>query len=164
MRTRIVEPKFEGLRLCLAVDGADRLVRLSFLGNGMAFDRHVLPDDTPDPFACPHIVTQLEEYFARTRTHFEFEIAPVGTEFQLEVWAALREIPYGETRSYSWLAKHLGRPDASRAVGAATAANPIAIVIPCHRVIGINGALTGFAGGLDVKSRLLELEQGSLFL
>jgi methylated-DNA-[protein]-cysteine S-methyltransferase len=103
---------------------------------------------------------QLDEYFAGRRRSFELELAPVGTPFQLEVWRTLREIPYGETRSYGEIARRLGRPESSRAVGAANGANPIPIVIPCHRVIGADGSLTGFGGGLAIKALLLDLEAG----
>lgn len=101
---------------------------------------------------------QLAEYFARERTDFDLELRPAGTPFELEVWEALRRIPYGETRSYGELARALGRPNASRAVGRANGANPIPIVVPCHRVIGADGSLTGFGGGLQAKTTLLELE------
>jgi methylated-DNA-[protein]-cysteine S-methyltransferase len=107
-------------------------------------------------------VGQLDEYFAGRRRRFELSLAPEGTPFQREVWYALTTIPYGETVSYSQLARLLGRPAASRAVGAANGQNPLPIVIPCHRVIGANGSLTGFGGGLAIKSRLLELEAGFL--
>lgn len=111
---------------------------------------------------------QLEEYFAGSRTTFDLKIEPIGTEFQNQVWALLREIPFGETRTYGQLATSLGLPNASRAVGRANATNPISIVVPCHRVIGASGALTGYAGGLDNKKWLLEFEaegrQGSLRL
>jgi methylated-DNA-[protein]-cysteine S-methyltransferase len=101
---------------------------------------------------------QLNEYFAGERTCFELELDFTGTEFQKEVWAALLEIPFGETRSYGDIARHIGRPKAVRAVGAANGRNPISIVAPCHRVIGTSGKLTGFAGGLDNKALLLKLE------
>ena len=101
---------------------------------------------------------QLNEYFAGERTCFELELDFTGTEFQKEVWAALLEIPFGETRSYSDIARRIGRPKAVRAVGAANGRNPISIVAPCHRVIGASGKLTGFAGGLDNKALLLKLE------
>lgn len=103
---------------------------------------------------------QLAEYFAGKRTEFSIALDPVGTDFQKQVWTALSEIPFGETRSYGQLARAIGRPSASRAVGAANGRNPISIVVPCHRVIGTSGALTGFAGGLKVKAQLLELERG----
>lgn len=101
---------------------------------------------------------QLEEYFRGERTEFELPLEPEGTEFQKQVWVQLQRIPYGETISYGELARRLGNPNASRAVGAANGRNPISIVIPCHRVIGSNGALTGFGGGLRVKEQLLDLE------
>jgi len=101
---------------------------------------------------------QLQEYFAGTRHGFELPLAPRGTPFQLAVWLALANIPYGRTTSYAGLAAQLDRPGASRAVGAANGRNPLPIVLPCHRVIGADGSLTGFAGGLAVKRFLLELE------
>lgn len=101
---------------------------------------------------------QLREYFAGTRRTFDLPLAPRGTAFQQRVWAALRAIPYGETRTYGELAAAIGSPNASRAVGMANHRNPIPIIIPCHRVIGANGTLTGYAGGLEIKRRLLALE------
>jgi methylated-DNA-[protein]-cysteine S-methyltransferase len=103
-------------------------------------------------------VAELEEYFAGSRRHFSVDIQPRGTDFQLSVWRALQKVPYGKTVSYGELAKRVGNPNASRAVGAANGANPIPIIIPCHRVIGAGGNLTGFGGGLAVKQFLLELE------
>jgi methylated-DNA-[protein]-cysteine S-methyltransferase len=102
---------------------------------------------------------QLGEYFAGTRTEFVLPLDFAGTEFQRSVWSALLTIPYGETRSYGDIARQIGRPTAVRAVGAANGRNPISIVAPCHRVIGANGKLTGFAGGLVTKAYLLALEQ-----
>ncbi|WP_413530330.1 methylated-DNA--[protein]-cysteine S-methyltransferase [Rahnella inusitata] len=101
---------------------------------------------------------QLNEYFAGKRTRFELDLDFNGTDFQKEVWAALLEIPFSETRSYSDIARRIGRPKAVRAVGAANGRNPISIVAPCHRVIGTSGKLTGFAGGLANKELLLRLE------
>jgi methylated-DNA-[protein]-cysteine S-methyltransferase len=101
---------------------------------------------------------QLKEYFAGERTAFALTLDMSGTGFQRQVWNALLTIPFGETRSYSQIARQIGRPDAARAVGAANGRNPVSIVAPCHRVIGAGGALTGFAGGLDAKARLLTLE------
>lgn len=103
---------------------------------------------------------QLREYFAGKRRCFNLPLDMRGTAFQRGVWEALLGIPFGETRSYGELAKQLGNPDASRAVGAANGRNPISIVVPCHRVVGSSGKLTGFAGGLETKARLLELERG----
>lgn len=102
---------------------------------------------------------QLAEYFNGERKTFSIPLEPIGTEFQQQVWRALRAIPFGETKSYIEIAKQIGNPNASRAVGAANGKNPIAIVVPCHRVIGASGKLTGFAGGLEAKAFLLALEQ-----
>lgn len=101
---------------------------------------------------------QLDEYFAGQRQQFELMLAPEGTPFQQSVWEALRQIPYGKTCSYKDIARKIARPKAYRAVGMANNRNPIAIIIPCHRVIGADGKLVGYAGGLDTKSKLLELE------
>lgn len=107
---------------------------------------------------------QLDEYFARARTSFELPLAPAGSPFERRVWDALRAIPYGTTVSYGELARRLGDPRATRAVRAANGRNPIAIIVPCHRVIGANGDLTGFGGGLDRKRWLLEHEGAVLTL
>jgi methylated-DNA-[protein]-cysteine S-methyltransferase len=104
-------------------------------------------------------IAQLEAYFAGELRRFDLPLAPEGTPFQREVWSALTVIPYGETVSYGELARRLGRPAASRAVGAANGQNPIPIVIPCHRVIGADGSLTGYGGGLERKRALLDLER-----
>jgi methylated-DNA-[protein]-cysteine S-methyltransferase len=112
-----------------------------------------------DPHPFEHLCEQLDEYFAGDRREFEVEVDPrTESEFEARVWRALREIPYGETESYGRLAERMGAPGQARAVGAANARNPIAIVIPCHRVIGADGSLTGYAGGLDRKRLLLDLE------
>jgi methylated-DNA-[protein]-cysteine S-methyltransferase len=102
--------------------------------------------------------TELEEYFAGTRTTFDLPLAPVGSAFQKKVWDALRRIPFGETASYGQIARAIGKPAASRAIGAANHRNPIAIIVPCHRVIGADGSMTGYGGGLRRKRLLLELE------
>lgn len=114
----------------------------------------------PDDPVLAEAARQLAAYFAGERTQFDLPLNPAGTAFQRTVWAALRTIPHGETRSYGALAAAIGRPGAARAVGAANARNPISIVVPCHRVIGAAGALTGFAGGLATKAALLALERG----
>lgn len=101
---------------------------------------------------------ELEEYFRGERRTFDLPLNPVGTEFQKKVWSALQTIPCGETRSYGEIAAQVGNPGASRAVGMANNKNPIAIMVPCHRVIGKNGSLTGYAGGLELKRKLLDLE------
>jgi methylated-DNA-[protein]-cysteine S-methyltransferase len=106
-------------------------------------------------------VTQLMEYFAGRRRQFELSLAPEGTPFQQRVWRALLDVPYGATISYAQLAARIGQPTASRAVGLANGTNPLPIVIPCHRVIGANGKLTGYGGGLPIKERLLALERGA---
>jgi len=101
---------------------------------------------------------QLASYFAGESKTFAVRLFPEGSDFQMQVWAALEEIPYGRTVSYRWVAERIGKPKAVRAVGAANGRNPISIIIPCHRVIGSDGSLTGYGGGLDVKRRLLRLE------
>ncbi len=107
----------------------------------------------------PEAERQLREYFEGKRTAFDVPLRPKGTDFQTRVWAALRDIPYGETRSYKQIAEAAGCPRGYRAVGMANHNNPISIIVPCHRVIGASGALTGFGGGLDVKEWLLALER-----
>jgi methylated-DNA-[protein]-cysteine S-methyltransferase len=109
-----------------------------------------------EPFA--DVSEQLSQYFAGERHDFEVQVAMAGTPFQRRVWDALQEIPYGETTTYGELAYRLGRPSASRAVGLANGRNPIAVIVPCHRVIGSDGGLTGYGGGLERKRFLLELE------
>jgi len=108
---------------------------------------------------CVHVVNQLKEYFAGTRKDFDLKVDPEGTEFQRKVWKTLQTIPYGQTISYGEQAARMGNPSASRAVGAANGSNPISIVIPCHRVIGASGALTGYASGVERKQWLLEHEE-----
>ena len=107
---------------------------------------------------------QLQEYFAGSRQRFDLALDPVGTEFQLQVWQVLRVIPYGTTITYGEQASRLGDRNKSRAVGAANGRNPISIIVPCHRVVGSTGALTGFAGGIEAKSWLLRHEQGAATL
>ncbi|OAA25766.1 methylated-DNA-(protein)-cysteine S-methyltransferase [Frankia sp. EI5c] len=115
-------------------------------------------DHQEDPLLAA-AARQLDEYFAGRRTTFDLPLRPAGTDFQRRVWSALREIPYAETVSYGDLAHRLGQPGASRAVGLANGRNPISIIVPCHRVIGSDGSLTGYGGGLDRKRQLLALEQ-----
>lgn len=116
-----------------------------------------------DEHAFPKVADQLEAYFAGELTEFDVAFRVEGTEFQRRVWSALLEIPYGETWSYGRVAKHIGQPTASRAVGMANGRNPVAIIVPCHRVIGSTGTLTGYGGGLDRKRTLLDLERSTLF-
>ncbi|WP_312319699.1 methylated-DNA--[protein]-cysteine S-methyltransferase [Stenotrophomonas sp.] len=111
-----------------------------------------------DAHALRDARTQLLQFLHGQRTTFELPLAPHGTDFQLRVWTALADIPFGQTWSYVQLARHIGQPTASRAVGAANGRNPLPIVLPCHRVIGASGALTGFGGGIETKAALLELE------
>ncbi|KQP40836.1 cysteine methyltransferase [Methylobacterium sp. Leaf104] len=136
-------------------DGA--LARIGFpVGRGAVTPA---PDWQRDDRAFAQARAQLAAYFDGRLTRFDLALAPRGTPFQHLVWQALAEIPPGETISYGELARRIGRPSASRAVGAANGANPLPIVVPCHRVIGAGGALTGFAGGLETKRFLLELER-----
>lgn len=125
------------------------------------FNKTVAPrefeiDETP---LLQKAAAQLNEYLSGKRTRFDLPLAPEGTSFQCQCWEALRTIPYGETRSYGEQAALIGNPKASRAVGRANGQNPISIFIPCHRVVGVNGSLTGFAGGIEAKKWLLELER-----
>ena len=142
-------------KLLLAGDSS-ALSLLGFPGGSMA--RRHEQGWVEDKAQFKKVIKQLDEYFAGKRRVFDLDLAPEGTEFQQSVRQALTEIPYGETWSYGQLAQHIGKPKASRAVGAANGINPIPVIIPCHRVIGSNGKLTGFGGGLETKSFLLNLE------
>jgi methylated-DNA-[protein]-cysteine S-methyltransferase len=122
-------------------------------------DRSDWEPAAPDAFA--DVVEQLDAYFAGTLTEFNVDMQSDGTEFQRRVWAALQTIPYGETRSYGQIAEQIGSPAASRAVGLANGRNPISIIVPCHRVIGSSGGLTGYGGGIERKRILLELEMNT---
>jgi methylated-DNA-[protein]-cysteine S-methyltransferase len=115
-----------------------------------------------DVEAFDDVHQQLAEYFAGERHEFGIQLALKGNGFEVAVWNALLEIPYGETASYGQIASRIGRPHAARAVGLANGRNPVAVIVPCHRVIGANGSLTGYGGGLDRKRHLLELEAGVL--
>ncbi len=130
---------------------------LSFAGGAKA--RRPAPEWIEDSRPFHDAARQLDAYFRGELRDFQLPLTPQGTDFQQRVWSDLRRIPYGETISYGELARRIGNPNASRAVGLANGSNPIAIVIPCHRVIGSTGKLTGFGGGLDVKERLLALER-----
>jgi methylated-DNA-[protein]-cysteine S-methyltransferase len=112
---------------------------------------------------CSHVVAQLAEYFSGSRRTFDLELAPRGTPFQLAVWNELLKIGYGETITYAEVARRIGKPSAVRAVGAANGANPIPLIVPCHRVIGSNGTLTGYGGGIERKQWLLAHEGRRLF-
>lgn len=139
--------------LRIAVDDTGRLLRIDFPGH-----HHEDPESRDDARRCAHVIAQLREYFAGKRTEFTLELRPEGTEFQLAAWRALRRIPFGRTATYQQQAERLGNPRAMRAVGAANGRNPIPIVVPCHRVIGKDGGLTGFGGGLACKRLLLDHE------
>ena len=141
----------------LYLAGDDEGLRYILFANGE-------PPEKPDPSwqrdddALAPAVDQIEAYFAGELKDFDLELAPQGTRFQRDVWQALIGIPYGDTVSYGTIANRIGRPAACRAVGAANGANPLPIVVPCHRVIGSNGSLTGYGGGLSIKQALLKLE------
>ncbi len=134
----------------------DRLSHLRMVDQTYEPDR---ADWVRNDTAFADAAEQLEEYFAGERTEFDLELNLVGTAFQRRVWAALSTIPYGQTRSYGQIAAQLGTPKASRAVGLANGHNPIGIIVPCHRVIGANGSLTGYGGGLNRKRVLLDMEK-----
>lgn len=118
------------------------------------------PDWKRDDKLWSGVARQLREYFNGKRRDFDIPLDPAGTDFQRSVWSALRKIPYGRTASYADIARAIGKPKAMRAVGMANGRNPISIVVPCHRVIGADGSLTGYGGGLDRKRTLLNLESG----
>ena len=146
----------------LLVSGEAGLARISFPRNG-----HPSQPQTEwqrDDTALREVSSQLRAYFAGELESFHLKLAPDGTSFQKRVWKELLKIPYGETISYGQLARRMGNPNASRAVGLANGSNPIPIIIPCHRVIGSNGKLTGYGGGLPVKEKLLGLEKRQLRL
>jgi methylated-DNA-[protein]-cysteine S-methyltransferase len=143
--------------LICVVDEDGAVVRIAF-SHGRDAQKISTLELIEDSGRTAEVRRQLDEYFAGRREEFDLPLAPRGTPFELSVWDELRRIPFGETRSYADIARALGKPAATRAVGRANGANPIPIVVPCHRVIGSNGSLTGFGGGLEAKARLLELE------
>jgi len=141
----------------LIAGDAEAIRQISFPKNGKAVKPESgWTESARGPVA--EAIRQLREYFAGRRTEFDLPLEPEGTPFQKSVWRGLQQIPYGVTISYGELARWVGNPKASRAVGAANGKNPLPIVIPCHRVIGANGTLTGFGGGLPIKQALLDLE------
>lgn len=154
MNYQLLDTPLGTLRL---VSNGVALVKIEFEDSHSDSDE-ALPGSDPVLEAC---AAQLQAYFDGTLDHFDLPLEPQGTDFQRAVWAQLSAIPYGELRSYRDIARAIDRPAAVRAVGAANGRNPLPIVVPCHRVIGSDGSLTGFAGGLETKRQLLELE-GSL--
>ena len=160
MRTHTVIDSAVGPLTVVAEDGA-------IAGLYMDLQRHRPDEDKlgePDPRGRQSepfkaAADQLDAYFAGELTTFDLPLAPRGSGFQQRVWAALQQIPYGQTASYGELAERIGSPGAARAVGLANGKNPIGILIPCHRVVGSNGSLTGYGGGLDRKRQLLDLER-----
>jgi methylated-DNA-[protein]-cysteine S-methyltransferase len=155
-------PTSVGPLLLLGQGEPDGLLLRGIYFDGAPHAARALPAGAhEDPGAFQPVLEQLEAYFAGQRTHFELQLAPIGTEFQKRVWLALADIPYGTTTTYAAIAQAIGKPRAVRAVGAANGRNPLSIVVPCHRVIGKDGTLTGYAGGLASKRRLLELEAGA---
>ena len=152
-------------RLLLAADEAG-LQEISFQSSFQTNDGAAQPKAgwVENASALQEPLRELRAYFAGEHENFTIPLAPRGTPFQKEVWSELLKIPYGETISYGELARRIGNPAASRAVGLANGSNPIPIIIPCHRVIGSNGKLTGYGGGLPIKEKLIALERRQLFL
>jgi methylated-DNA-[protein]-cysteine S-methyltransferase len=153
---RIVDTPIGGLLLARNEAG----LRLIEFQNGRRQPRHPAPHWQQRDTDFDDVVGQLTEYFEGRRREFDLPLAPEGTPFQQCVWRALLDIPYGKTTSYGELASRIGQRSASRAVGLANGSNPLPIVIPCHRVIGASGKLTGYGGGLPIKEHLLALERG----
>lgn len=145
----------------IAVDANGSVIATAFGGLPELRERFAADEVVHEPARVAAARAEVTAYFAGKRESFTLKLAPSGTPFQQSVWAALQRIPYGETRSYLQLATELGNPGASRAVGRANATNPIALIVPCHRVIGSDGALTGFAFGEDIKRWLLAHEAAS---
>jgi methylated-DNA-[protein]-cysteine S-methyltransferase len=136
----------------LTLEGDDRVL------TRVGFGKATAPQG--DASAVSAAAIQLEQYFAGRRTEFDLDVDPDGTPFERRVWDEVRAIPYGQTATYADIARRIGRPRACRAVGRANGRNPLAVVVPCHRVIGSDGSLTGYAGGVEMKRTLLDLERG----
>jgi methylated-DNA-[protein]-cysteine S-methyltransferase len=157
-RTHVTVPSPVGPLTIVAEDGKIACLYMDAQRHAPARESFGLPGDPADePFAAA--AAQLAAYFDGELTEFDLPLSPAGTDFQRRVWESLRAIPYGQTVSYGELARRVGNPAASRAVGLANGRNPIAIVVPCHRVIGADGNMTGYGGGLDRKRFLLALER-----
>jgi methylated-DNA-[protein]-cysteine S-methyltransferase len=153
----IASDSIDGIKLDVIVSGKgvrEILINRKPNSENLSAITQVSPDDSK----VVNVFKQLKEYFSRQRKEFDLPLEILGTEFQKKVWDELKKIPYGETISYGELANRMGDKNLMRAVAAANGANPIPIIIPCHRVIGSDGSLTGYGGGLDVKQKLLELE------
>jgi methylated-DNA-[protein]-cysteine S-methyltransferase len=164
LSTAVVETPLGQLRVAVTEAGVARIALPRSSGSGFAgWLRNVYGDAERVPWLplLDKVTQEVAEYFAGKRREFSLPLQPLGTDFQREVWRAIAEIPYGETRTYSEIARAAGRPSAVRAAGSATGANPIPILIPCHRVIAAHGKLGGFSGGLDAKRRLLALERAA---
>ena len=142
----------------LAIADEVGITHIDFIG--AKYERRIEPGWIEDPraSALADCVRQLTEYFAGSRTEFDLPLAPRGSDFQQRVWREIARVPYGETISYGELARRAGAPGQARAAGAATGRNPVGVLIPCHRIVGANGSLTGYAAGLERKRGLLELE------
>jgi len=161
MKHRIVDSPIGPLTLVVTDGGALAALYMKDQLHGPTPDADLGErDDT----VAPDAARQLAEYFAGTRTAFDLALDPDGTDFQRRVWEALRDIPYGATETYGHLAVRIGSPRGTRAVGAATGRNPISIIVPCHRLVGSTGDLTGYAGGLTRKRWLLDLESGAVLV
>lgn len=145
----------------VALNATGAVIATAFGGLPELRERFTADEIVQDPARAADARRELTEYFSGTRRQFTVKLAPSGTPFQQSVWAALRAIPAGETRSYAQLAAAIGNPEAARAVGRANATNPICVIIPCHRVIGTDGSLTGFAFGEEIKRQLLEHERAT---
>lgn len=158
MKHRIVDSPLGSLTL--VVDETDALVALYVPGQSHGPEESGVDLGERDDTVAQAAVEQLAEYFAGARSRFSVRLSPTGTPFQRRVWEALAEIPYGTTESYGRLAARIGSPRGTRAVGAAASRNPIGIIVPCHRLVGASGALTGYAGGLERKRWLLDFEAG----
>lgn len=142
----------------VALDANGAVIATAFGGLPDLRERFAADEVVRDPARAADVRREITEYFAGDRTQFTVKLSPSGTPFQQNVWAALRRIPFGQTRSYGELATELGNPGAARAIGRANATNPICLVVPCHRVIGADGSMTGFAFGEKIKRWLLEHE------
>ena len=146
----------------VALDANGAVIATAFGGLPELRERFAADEVAHDPGRATEVRREIAEYFAGTRRHFTVKLSPSGTPFQQSVWAVLQRIPFGETRSYGELAAEIGNPDAARAIGRANATNPICLLVPCHRVIGADGSLTGYAFGEVIKQQLLTHEGAAI--